>query len=129
MDKPENPYRKDSILWRLFEGDWSGKTLEQIAAELFVEEHSLYSLMSTIKSKTGYRVAYIKVPRDSSARANRTSMKKPWIKLPPSYRPAKKGVPQNCDTRDNVDCIMYARRKAVAFRHCSGWIPEEVTET
>lgn len=90
MDKPENPYRKDSILWRLFEGDWSGKTPEQIAAELFVEEHSLYSLMSTIKSKTGYRVAYIKVPRDSSARANRTSMKKPWIKLPPSYRRPRK---------------------------------------
>lgn len=58
--KPDNPYRKESICWKLVEQDFSTYTVDQIADELFTDPENIRKMMHKIKQKTGYVVPYSK---------------------------------------------------------------------
>ena len=58
MTKPENPYRKGTILWNLMEGDWADLTAGQIAETLDTTRASIRSALYRIKMDTGYIVPH-----------------------------------------------------------------------
>lgn len=56
MDKPENPYRKGSIIWKVMEGDWEDLTVSQIAEVLDTPPQTISDNIRRIRVKTGYIV-------------------------------------------------------------------------
>ena len=60
MNKPENPYRKGSIIWSVMEGDWEDLTVRQIAEVLDAGQNAVYMSISRIKKETGYDVPRVK---------------------------------------------------------------------
>lgn len=58
-DKPENPYRKGTLIWAVMEGDWEDLTIEQIADVMDSTKISVYSSIRRIKQETGYDVPHI----------------------------------------------------------------------
>ena len=56
--KPQNPYRKGSSIWSVFEGDWADLTLKQIGEVLDIPVSIVYSAVYLIKKKTGYDVPH-----------------------------------------------------------------------
>lgn len=56
MDKPENPYRKGSLIWSVMEGDWEDLTVSRIAEVLGTAPSSISVNIATIKKETGYIV-------------------------------------------------------------------------
>ena len=67
MTKPENPYRKGTILWNLMEGDWADLTAGQIAEVLDTTRASIHSALSRIKREHSYTVPHM-TERDQQAR-------------------------------------------------------------
>lgn len=56
MKKPDNPYKKGSIIWSIMEGDWEDLTAEQIGEVLLVQKENIIRQISKIKKDTGYVV-------------------------------------------------------------------------
>lgn len=56
MNKPQNPFRKGSIIWSVMEGDWEDLTVRQIAEVLGTGPGNIYCCLSKIKTETGYIV-------------------------------------------------------------------------
>lgn len=56
MNKPQNPYRPRTIIWSIFEGDWSDLTAGEIAQVLGTSPNAIRCYISTILRQTGYRV-------------------------------------------------------------------------
>lgn len=54
--KPPNPYRKGSIIWALYEEDWSDLTINQIAEVLGASYGVIASQLRKIRQDTGYMV-------------------------------------------------------------------------
>lgn len=67
MTKPENPYRKGSIVWNLMEGDWADLTAGQIAEVLDTTRASIHAALCRIKAETGYTVPHM-TERERQAR-------------------------------------------------------------
>lgn len=56
--KPENPYRKGSIIWSVMEGEWEDLTPTQIAEVLDTTKNAVCSAISKIKRETGWSVPH-----------------------------------------------------------------------
>lgn len=56
MDKPENPYRKGSLIWSVMKGDWEDLTVTQIAEVLGTTQSNVSNCIARIKGETGYIV-------------------------------------------------------------------------
>lgn len=56
MDKPENPYRKGSLIWSVMEGDWEDLTVTQIAEVLGTAQSNVSNCIARIKREAGYIV-------------------------------------------------------------------------
>lgn len=123
MGKPKNPFRVGSCAYKIFAGDWEGKTLEEIALAVGSNPMSVYEQIKSITAKTGCRILYRKLPGDTR------SKKRTWHNVRRWYIKNKNGV-QNCDTCWNFDCPFLVKRRAVAWRNCSGYMqwPEEVED-
>lgn len=117
MDKPENPFRKGSCAYKIFAGDWEGKTLEEIALAIDSSPMSVYAQIKAISAKKGYRILYRKLPGDTR------SKKRIWHNVRRWYVKNKNGI-QNCETCWNFDCPFLEKRKVVAWRNCGGYMPE-----
>lgn len=120
MDKPENPYRKGCLGWKLFEGDWEGKTLQEIAEKVDSIPESVYWRIVSIRLETGYQILYTKLPGDFR--------KKKKTKRDRIHRFCMRTATRNCDTCWNFDCNLLQKRKAVTWKNCSGYVPEPVEE-
>lgn len=59
MEKKPNPYRKGTMIWALYEEDWSDLTIEQIAEVFSTSEQSVIMSMRQIIKQTGYRVPHM----------------------------------------------------------------------
>lgn len=57
-EKPENPYRKGSIIWSVMEGEWGDLTAHQIAEVLDTTRNTVYSMISKIRKDTGWAVPH-----------------------------------------------------------------------
>lgn len=58
MSKPENPFKKGSVIWSVMEGDWEDLSKEQIGEVLVTSEARISEAIYKIKKKTGYEVPY-----------------------------------------------------------------------
>lgn len=58
MEKPENPFTPRTMIWALFEEDWSDLTLHQIAEVFDTSIVSVKATINSIKKRTGYTVPY-----------------------------------------------------------------------
>lgn len=56
VDKPENPYRKGSLIWSVMEGEWEDLTTAQIAEVLGTVPSTVRTCIAMIKRETGYNV-------------------------------------------------------------------------
>lgn len=57
VNKPlNNPYKPGTILYRLFEEDFSDKTIKEIADEVNSLPHYISCALNRIQDETGYRV-------------------------------------------------------------------------
>lgn len=117
MGKSKNPFRAGSCAYKIFAGDWEGKTLKEIALTVGSTPMSVYGQIKSIKAKTGYRILYRKLPGDTR------SKKRAWHNVQRWYVKNKNDV-QNCETCWNFDCHLLQKRKAVAWRNCGGYMPE-----
>lgn len=54
--KPENPYRRGSLIWSVMEGNWEDLTISQIAEVLGTTDKIISAMLSRIKKETGYYV-------------------------------------------------------------------------
>lgn len=60
MDKPKNPFLKDTLVWKVMDGDWEDLTKEQIGEVLVASPESISEAIYRIKKKTGYEVPYLR---------------------------------------------------------------------
>lgn len=58
--KPNNPYKKGSLIWSVMEGDWYDLTTKQIGEVLGTGPCTIRAKISKIKKDTGYDVPHIK---------------------------------------------------------------------
>lgn len=70
--KPENPFRKGSLIWAVMEGDWSDLTPSQIGEVLGSSGKSVSNQIIRIRRLTGYRV-----PHDPGKQRRRGKATKP----------------------------------------------------
>lgn len=59
MDKPKNPYKPGTAIYRLMDEDWANMTTEEIAVSLGTVQRYIYNSIFRIKDETGYEVPYI----------------------------------------------------------------------
>lgn len=118
MNKPANQYRPGSSLEKLYNGDWSRCTAQQIADALSCMPQTVQKYMVKIKAETGYVIPYLRM-----SGARKTCVAVEPTKLPPSYRPKKEAVPRKCSTCGNTDCA--GRCRAVCWTDCREWMPLE----
>ena len=69
MTRPDNPYRKGSVMWAVMEGGlqggfdglpgWDDLTIRQIAEVLDTRVGTVQQAMSRIKAQTGYTVPHV----------------------------------------------------------------------
>lgn len=57
-EKPENPFDPKSTMYALFEGDFSEMTVQEIADYFDELPQSIYSRISIIQRRTGWRIPY-----------------------------------------------------------------------
>lgn len=62
MNKIDNPFKKDTIIWALFEDDWSDLNVHQIAEVLGCKPNYVRCAMYEILRVTGYRIPYTRLP-------------------------------------------------------------------
>lgn len=58
--RPEDPYRKGSLIWSVMEGDWEDLTARQIAEVLDSTPGSVRNCIQRIKRETGYDVPHVR---------------------------------------------------------------------
>lgn len=126
MDKPDNPYDPESVIGKLYDGDWRRCTVSQIAQSLHCCDQLVRQYIRKIKKEHGYCVQHMRIY--NFAEKKREAAK---IVLPPSYRPKREIIPRNCDTCWNVDCSFLEKRKFVTWTNCGEYMsePEEVQES
>lgn len=56
--KRPNPFKPRTMIWALYEEDWSDLTVPQIAEVFGMSESYVYSAIRRIWKLTGYRVPY-----------------------------------------------------------------------
>lgn len=59
--KGPNPFRPRTMVWALYEEDWSDLTVHQIAEVFASSDESIYATMRLIKRKTGYMVPHVRL--------------------------------------------------------------------
>ena len=59
-EKGPNPFRPRTMVWALYEEDWSDLTVHQIAEVFGTKEVVVYAAMRVIHKKTGYWVPHVK---------------------------------------------------------------------
>lgn len=59
--KGPNPFRPRTMVWALYEEDWSDLTVHQIAEVFASSDESVYVAMRLIKRKTGYMVPHVRL--------------------------------------------------------------------
>lgn len=59
MDKPNNPYRTKTIIYRVMDKDWSKITKKEIAKKLRTSRKYVEHCMYRIYDDTGYQVPHI----------------------------------------------------------------------
>lgn len=59
--KGPNPFRPRTMVWALYEEDWSDLTVHQIAEVFASSDESVYAAMHLIKRKTGYMVPHVRL--------------------------------------------------------------------
>lgn len=59
--KGPNPFRPRTMVWALYEEDWSDLTVHQIAEVFASSDESIYAAMLLIKRKTGYMVPHVRL--------------------------------------------------------------------
>lgn len=59
--KGPNPFRPRTMVWALYEEDWSDLTVHQIAEVFASSDESVYAAMRLIKRKTGYMVPHVRL--------------------------------------------------------------------
>ena len=59
--KGPNPFRPRTMVWALYEEDWSDLTVHQIAEVFASSDSTIYAAMRLIKRKTGYRVPHVRL--------------------------------------------------------------------
>ena len=59
--KGPNPFRPRTMVWALYEEDWSDLTIHQIAEVFASSDESVYAAMHLIKRKTGYMVPHVRL--------------------------------------------------------------------
>lgn len=60
MEKPENPYKKGTLIFDIMEGDWEDLTVPQIAEVLYASPKLIWKYIRKIENETGYRVSRTK---------------------------------------------------------------------
>lgn len=56
MKKPANPYKRGTLGWKVFEGDWADLTRQEIAYVLDTDAHIVSVYFWLIKQDTGWEV-------------------------------------------------------------------------
>ena len=56
MTKPENKYKRGSVVWSVMEGDWEDLTVPEIAEVLNTSPKTVLRAIHRIKKETGYEV-------------------------------------------------------------------------
>lgn len=59
--KGPNQFRPRTMVWALYEEDWSDLTVHQIAEVFASSDESVYAAMYLIKRKTGYMVPHVRL--------------------------------------------------------------------
>lgn len=59
MDKPKNPYRPGTAIYRLMDEDWSDKNTDEIAKAIGTIRGYVHHAMFRIRDETGYSIEYI----------------------------------------------------------------------
>lgn len=59
-EKPDNPFDPASTMYALFEGDFSGMPVPEIADYFDELPQSIYSRISIIQRRTGWKIPYRK---------------------------------------------------------------------
>lgn len=54
MDKPQNPYKPGTAIYRLMDEDWSAMTRYEIAVNLGTSPKTIACALSKIRDDTGY---------------------------------------------------------------------------
>lgn len=57
--KGPNPFRPRTMVWALYEEDWSDLTVHQIAEVFASSDESVYAAIRKVKQVTGYRVPHV----------------------------------------------------------------------
>ena len=66
MTKPENKYRRGSIIWSVMEGDWEDLTVSEIAYVLNTNKAAIRDAIRRIRKETGYAIRYGGVETEES---------------------------------------------------------------
>lgn len=124
MNKPENPYKENTISGRLYNEDWSDKTKRQIADILHTNEKYISNCMSEIKSETGYCVPYIRLNNGCRGQRNEQDVHSLPVyvkKAQETETRRKTEIRRSCDTCGNIECSQSGH--AVCWTKCKNWIP------
>lgn len=57
--KGPNPFRPRTMVWALYEEDWSDLTVHQIAEVFSTSPETVYAAIRKVKQVTGYRVPHV----------------------------------------------------------------------
>lgn len=57
--KGPNPFRPRTMIWALYEEDWSDLTVPQIAEVFSTSPETVHSAISKVKQVTDYRVPHV----------------------------------------------------------------------
>ena len=74
MSKVNNPFKPNTVAWKLLEDNWSDLTARQIAEVLDVQPDTVYKAIRTIRKKTGYEVPH-KAGERSEVKVMKTTAK------------------------------------------------------
>ena len=58
MAKVNNPFKPNTVAWKLLEDDWSDLTARQIAEVLDVQPLAVYRALQAVRKETGYEVPH-----------------------------------------------------------------------
>ena len=74
MSKVNNPFKPNTVAWKLLEDDWSDLTVRQIAEVLDVMSQTVYNAIRRVKKETGYEVPH-KAGERSEVKVMKTTAK------------------------------------------------------
>lgn len=57
--KGPNPFRPRTMVWALYEEDWSDLTVPQIAEVFATSDATVYAAIRKVKQVTGYKVPHV----------------------------------------------------------------------